>query len=59
MASKFHGAYQGAVPGGYGNSPDSDIALIMHPIVRANTSALVMEGFTNYTRNIANSLTNA
>ena len=60
LAEKFDGMYIGDIPGGGPYSgPDSDISLIVQPILEANTTALVMESFANYARNIANSMTNS
>jgi hypothetical protein len=58
MSEKFNGAHTGSGPGFYEN-PIGDIALIVEPLLRAETPALVTEGINNFTRNIANSLTNS
>ena len=59
MSSKLDGHYVGAFPGNPYEQPLGDIALIVQPLLNAETPALVVEGLTNFTRNIANSLTNS
>jgi hypothetical protein len=58
MSNIFQGKYDGGYPGNFGG-PSTDTADVLQPLLTANTSSLVMEGVTNYTGNMATSMSNS